>query len=96
MCVFDPWHYQAIKKIVWFDEPYYLVEGDDKIPDEVTVLVTLEEWDGTAEYYAYTGAIYEPDDSIAANQFSSIKQAAEALTLIEPKNATDSPMVTFA
>ena len=58
--------------------------------------VTLEEWDETMEYHAYTGAIYEPDDSIAVNHFSSIKAAAEALTLIEPKNATDSPRVSFA
>ena len=44
MCVFDPWHYQAIRKIVRFEAPYHLLEGDRKIPDEVTVFVTLEEW----------------------------------------------------
>ena len=46
MCVFDPWHYQAIRKIVRFEAPYHLLEGDRKIPDEITVFVTLEEWDG--------------------------------------------------
>ena len=96
MCVFDPWHYQAIRKIVRFEAPYHLLEGDRKIPDEVTVFVTLEEWDGTMEYHAYTGAIYEADDSIAAHHFSTIKEAAGALTVIEPGNETDSPKVSFA
>ena len=31
MCVFDPWHYEAIRKIVQFEAPYHLLEDGKKI-----------------------------------------------------------------
>ena len=95
MPVFDPWHFGAIKAIVWFLEKYSEPGEEKSEPVTRRIFVTKEKHDDETEYYVYIDSIYEAYDITDKSTYPDIISAAKAVIFSPPENEQDSPSAVF-